>query len=60
MEGIASALPKDDPRVPALLATAKLHADSGLKAVSDKNYEGSHWLGSFATYLTTKRGIAGG
>jgi len=59
MEGIASALPKDDPRVPSLLATAKLHADSGLKAVSDKNYEGSHWLGSFATYLTTKRGISG-
>lgn len=59
MEGIASALPKDDARIPALLATAKLHADSGLKAVSDKNYEGSHWLGSFATYLTTKRGIRG-
>jgi len=59
MEGIASALPKDDARIPALLATAKLHADSGLKAVSDKNYEGSHWLGSFATYLTTKRGIGG-
>ncbi|WAC22245.1 DUF2891 domain-containing protein [Blastomonas sp. SL216] len=59
MEGIASALPSDDPRIPALLATAKLHADSGLKAVSDKNYEGSHWLGSFATYLTTKRGIGG-
>lgn len=59
MEGIASALPKDDPRVASLLATAKLHADSGLKAVSDENYEGSHWLGSFATYLTTKRGIGG-
>lgn len=59
MEGIASALPQDDARIPALLATAKLHADSGLKAVSDKNYEGSHWLGSFATYLTTKRGIGG-
>jgi hypothetical protein len=59
MEGIASALPQDDPRIPALLATAKLHAESGLKAVSDKNYEGSHWLGSFATYLTTKRGIGG-
>lgn len=60
MQGIASALPQDDPRVPALLATAKVHATSGLAAVSAKNYEGSHWLGSFATYLTTRRGIAGG
>ncbi len=57
MEGIASALPKGDARIPALLATAKAHATSGLAAVSDKNYEGSHWLGSFATYLTTRRGI---
>lgn len=58
MEGIASALPKDDPRIPALLAASRAHATSGLAAVSDKNYEGSHWLGSFATYLTTRRGIA--
>lgn len=58
MEGIASALPQGDARVAALLAASKAHATSGLAAVSDKNYEGSHWLGSFATYLTTKRGIA--
>ncbi len=58
MEGIASALPAGDARVPALLAASKAHATSGLAAVSDANYEGSHWLGSFATYLTTKRGIA--
>ncbi|MFC3308194.1 DUF2891 domain-containing protein [Blastomonas aquatica] len=60
MEGIASALPAGDTRVPALLAASQAHATSGLAAVSDANYEGSHWLGSFATYLTTKRGIAGG
>lgn len=59
MEGIASALPEGDARIPSLLSTAKVHATSGLAAVSDKNYEGSHWLGSFATYLTTKRGISG-
>lgn len=58
MEGIASALPPGDARVPALLAASKTHATSGLAAVSADNYEGSHWLGSFATYLTTKRGIA--
>ncbi|KPF75746.1 hypothetical protein IP68_08315 [Blastomonas sp. AAP25] len=59
MEGIASALPEGDARVPALLAASKAHATSGLAAVSADNYEGSHWLGSFATYLTTRRGIGG-
>lgn len=56
LEGIASGLPKADPRRAALLATAKVHADSGLAAVTGEHYEGGHWLGSFATYLVTKRG----
>jgi len=59
MEGIASALPDGDARVPALLSASQAHATSGLAAVSADNYEGSHWLGSFATYLTTRRGIGG-
>ena len=58
MEGIATTLPEGDSRIPALLAASKAHATSGLAAVSAANYEGSHWLGSFATYLTTRRGIA--
>ncbi len=57
LEGIASALPADDPRREALLASAELHKETGIAAVSDENYSGSHWLASFATYLTTKRGI---
>ena len=60
MEGIASALPQGDARIEALMAASRAHATSGLAAVNDANYEGSHWLGSFATYLTTKRGVAGG
>ncbi|MEM7701118.1 MAG: DUF2891 domain-containing protein [Pseudomonadota bacterium] len=56
LEGIAGALAADDPRVPALLASAKRHKDTGIAAVSDEHYSGSHWLASFATYLTTKRG----
>ena len=57
LEGIASALPEGDRRIPALLASAKLHKDTGIVAVSDEHYSGSHWLASFATYLTTRRGI---
>jgi hypothetical protein len=57
LEGIASGLPSGDPRRPALLAAASIHARSGLAAVAGEHYEGGHWLGSFATYLTTRRGI---
>ena len=57
LEGIASALPTTDSRRRALLAAAKTHADSGLASVTGEHYEGGHWLGSFATYLVTKRGI---
>lgn len=53
---IARALPKGDKRKLALVATAKIHADTGVAAVSDEHYSGSHWLASFATYLMTDRG----
>lgn len=58
LEGIASALPQEDARIPALLAAAAIHKETGIAAVSDQHYAGSHWLASFATYLETKRGIA--
>jgi hypothetical protein len=57
LEGIAEGLPPGDPRRPALLAAAEAHAASGLAAVTGEHYAGGHWLGSFATYLTTRRGI---
>jgi hypothetical protein len=57
LEGIAAGLPVGDPRRPALLAAAATHASSGLASVTGAHYEGGHWLGSFATYLTTRRGI---
>lgn len=57
LEGIASGLPKDDPRRPALALAAAEHSRSGLAAVSGEHYEGGHWLGSFAVYLVTQRGI---
>lgn len=57
LEGILSALPSDDPRRPALQLTADAHRRAGLAAVTGEHYEGGHWLGSFAVYLTTRRGI---
>ena len=57
LEGILSALPADDPRRPALASAAEAHRRAGLAAVTGEHYEGGHWLGSFAVYLTTQRGI---
>ena len=59
LEGIASGLPEDDPRRGALLTAAASHAAVGLDAVTGEHYEGGHWLGSFATYLVTQRGLNG-
>ena len=57
LEGIASVLPADDPRRPALSVAADEHRRAGIAAVTGAHYEGGHWLGSFAVYLTTRRGI---
>jgi hypothetical protein len=57
LQNIAAALPEDDNRRPALLAAAEIHAETGIANVSAENYEGSHWLASFATYLITERGM---
>jgi hypothetical protein len=57
LEGILSALPPDDQRRAALQAAADAHRRAGLEAVTGAHYEGGHWLGSFAVYLTTQRGI---
>ena len=58
LEGIAVGLPKSDKRLPAINAAAEAHRRAGLAAVTGEHYEGGHWLGSFAVYLITKRGIA--
>jgi hypothetical protein len=57
LEGIAAGLPAGDKRLPAILAAAAEHRRAGLAAVTGEHYEGGHWLGSFAVYLVTRRGI---
>jgi len=57
LEGIAAGLPTDDPRRGALAAAEEAHADSGLASLRDPHYAGGHWLGSFAAYLLTGRGL---
>jgi hypothetical protein len=57
LEGIVSHLPKGSARAASLKALAEAHRERGLAAVTGEHYEGGHWLGSFAVYLATKRGI---
>ncbi len=57
LEGIVSGLPEDDPRRASLEAAAAAHRAAGLASVTGEHYEGGHWLGSFATYLVTGKGL---
>lgn len=57
LEGMASGLPKSDPRHAELIQTAIAHKQTGLNGIASGHYAGQHWLGSFAMYLETRRGI---
>ena len=58
LEWISAGLTKADKRLPMIGAAAEEHKNAGLAAVTGKHYEGGHWLGSFAVYLVTRRGIS--
>ncbi|MEA2207169.1 MAG: hypothetical protein QOE77_3945 [Blastocatellia bacterium] len=51
MRNIAAALPSQDPVREILTHSAEVHAQDGLAHVTSGNYEGEHWLATFATYL---------
>jgi Protein of unknown function (DUF2891) len=57
LEGIAAGLPQGDRRIAGLRAAASVHREKGLAAVTGEHYEGGHWLGTFAVYLVTGRGL---
>ena len=57
LEGMAFGLPEKDALRVALSAAALAHRSAGLEAVTGEHYEGAHWLGSFAVYLTSRRGL---
>jgi hypothetical protein len=57
MNGVASALPADDPRAVLLRTTANAHTKAGLQYVFSGQYEGEHWLATFAVYVLTNVGV---
>ena len=57
MRSIANALPGNDPARRILTRSATAHAQAALPYVSSGNYEGEHWLASFAVYLLSTRAL---
>lgn len=57
LEGIVSHLPATDPRRKQLNALSGKLRQSGLESIKGEHYEGGHWLGSFAVYLVSGRGL---
>jgi hypothetical protein len=51
MASIANALPSTDPLQQILAKSATAHANAALPYIASGNYEGEHWLASFAVYL---------
>jgi hypothetical protein len=58
LRGLALALAAGHPRRDGLLAAAEAHEAAGMDGVDGRHYVGGgHWLGSFAVYLLTGRGL---
>ena len=57
LEGIVSRLPAGDPRRQPFTALAARLKQTGLDSIKSEHYEGGHWLGSFAVYLVSRRGL---
>jgi hypothetical protein len=61
LEGIVDILSFDtqqNNRRDQLLELSKRNAQAGLLAIDENQYEGGHWLGTFAVYFITRRGIS--
>jgi hypothetical protein len=57
LEGIVSKLPASDSRRKPFLALASKLKQAGLESIRSEHYEGGHWLGTFAVYLVSTRGV---
>jgi hypothetical protein len=57
LDGMAGGLPEGDDRIAGLRSAADVHREAGLRSVTGEHYEGGHWLGTFAVYLVTGRGL---
>jgi hypothetical protein len=57
LRGIVTALPEGHECYSVLERAAARHAAAGLEGARGTDWMGTHWLGSFAVYLLTDRGL---
>lgn len=57
LNGILSKLPVTDARRKALAALSGKLTQAGLDSIRNEHYEGGHWIGSFAVYTVSARGL---
>jgi len=57
LDGAAAGLPVDDVRRPELSRLAQDHVAVALPVLDSQEYSVTHWVGSFAMYALTKRGV---
>lgn len=57
LEGILAKLPAGDPRRAPLTTLSGKLREAGVASIRAEHYEGGHWLGSFAVYLVSRRGL---
>jgi Protein of unknown function (DUF2891) len=57
LEGMVSKLPASDARRSQFTALAGRLRQAGLESIRSEHYEGGHWLGTFAVYLVSGRGV---
>ncbi|HTS63207.1 MAG TPA: DUF2891 domain-containing protein [Candidatus Acidoferrales bacterium] len=57
IDGILSKLPAGDTRRQPLSELSARLRQAGLESIKSEHYEGGHWLGSFAVYLVSGRGL---
>ena len=58
LEGVVAGLAAGHALRAPLSAAALVHREAGLAGALGGHYAGTHWLGSFAVYLVTGRGLA--
>ncbi|HXN49342.1 MAG TPA: DUF2891 domain-containing protein [Bryobacteraceae bacterium] len=57
IEGILSKVTATDARGAAMADLATRLRQAGLDSITSEHYQGGHWLGTFAVYLVTGRGL---
>lgn len=57
LEGLVASLPDTHAHFGVLSVAAARHREAGLAGALSPHWAGSHWLGSFAVYLLTGRGL---